>query len=103
MIVEFPTVPPVGTILKLDEQVYSLLAVEDYTRKDGTASKLLSWSTRCPVCGDAFEIKTGLKARDVVRRCPAHRDPKLLVSGQKRGRGRKVKITIIDPALAVSA
>jgi hypothetical protein len=96
MRVEFLTTPPIGTALMLDDQRYELTAVEPYIRKDGTASRLLTWVAQCPDCGGEFAVMTGLKSKDLARRCPEHRQP--LKRVQQGARGQGVKVRVIEPA-----
>lgn len=93
MNVHFLTTPPVGTILMLDAQRYELIGVEPYLRKDGGESRLLTWQAHCPDCGKPFEIKTGLKSKDLSRRCVDHRAG-LRPVGK---RGDRVVIRVIEP------
>lgn len=72
---EFLTKPPAGTLLFVDDQRYRLAIVEPYTRADGASSAVLTWSTECPDCGATFEVKTGLKGKDINRRCSSCRTP----------------------------
>lgn len=90
----FLTTPPVGTIMKLDAQPYVLVAVEPYRRKDGQQSKLLTWASDCPDCQSRFEVKTGLKGKDLTRRCPEHRNPNVAVGKQRT----KIEVTVTEPS-----
>lgn len=40
-------------------RVFECLGLDDYTRKDGTASKVLRWRGTCAVCGEEFTFVTG--------------------------------------------
>lgn len=81
---EFHIPPAVGSTLSLDAQRYDLVAVEDYVRADGLPSKVLVWRSACPDCGASFEVKTGLKGKDLTRRCADHRAPMRRVSGTRK-------------------
>jgi hypothetical protein len=90
--VDFETAPAVGTVLRLDDQEYELVAVEPYRRKDGSPSNLLHWRSDCPVCGSPFDAASGLRCAGIARRCAAHRDARKPVKGK---RGRKVVVTVV--------
>ena len=92
--IEFATAPPIGTIVRLDDQAYELRGTKPHTRQDGSASMLLDWETQCPKCGAPFELTTGLKAQHLRRLCGACKDGAKLVKGR---RGRKVKVSIELP------
>ena len=42
-------------------------------RRDGTPSALIIWNMNCVDCGERVEIKTGMKAKGITKRCAAHR------------------------------
>lgn len=94
MIFAFVEPPPFGTLVMLDEQTYELADMEPYTRTNGTQSAILRWETACPACGASFNVKTGLSARELTRRCEDHRRMAKPVKGK---RGRKLKVQIILP------
>lgn len=59
---------------------YFFTRFEDYTRADGTQTKIKVWSGKCVDCGAAFELRTpaGVQRFDQsksfqVRRCLDHR------------------------------
>jgi hypothetical protein len=58
-------------------QLYRRIAVEPYTRADGSVRQLATWESRCPVCGDLFTIQTTRlhRLREPNRRCAQHRRP----------------------------
>jgi hypothetical protein len=89
----FLTTPPVGTVMMLDAQRYELEATEPYQRKDGGSTKLLHWSTHCPDCAEPFKVTTGLKGKDLARRCGECRGARQPVGK----RGARIKVTIIEP------
>lgn len=91
-LINFHAAPEVGTVLRLDEQVYELRDVEAYIRQDGVASALLVWESACPACGVGFVAKTGLSTHSINRRCVRCRKPNKPVKG-KRGRRLKVEVT----------
>ncbi len=87
-------VPAIGTVLRLDDQAFELVEVEDYRRTDGQMTVLLCWSANCADCGAPFAAKSPLKSSGIARRCPAHAQAGRPVSG-RRGRGRKVRVEVI--------
>lgn len=98
MRVEFLTIPPVGTLMMLDDQAYRLTVVEPYTRRDGSPSRLLTWEASCAQCGTTFQVVTGMVATKIPRRCIDHRQPSVRVSSSVK-RGASLTIRVIDPAL----
>jgi len=90
--VSFETAPAVGTILTADDQRFRLEAAEPYTRRDGTASALLTWSSSCPTCGAEFEVRSGLRTKSLTRRCEEHR-----TAGPIGKRSKRIKITVVEP------
>ena len=85
--IDFDAPPFVGTVVMLKGQRYELVRLEPYTRKDGAESTLLIWSTRCPVCDDPFEVKSGLKG-EPNRRCIEHHAKGHAVSKSSVKRGK---------------
>jgi hypothetical protein len=70
----FASIPAIGTSIKWGVQVYTVVATEPYTRKDGKASGLITWETACRDCGEKFNpTKTGLSGTFHQQRCVAHR------------------------------
>lgn len=92
--IHFDREPDLGTIVMLDDQAYELVAAEDHRRKDGSPTTLLRWSTHCPVCGDHFEVMSGLSCKTFNRRCEAHRTAGKPIRGK---RSRKIKVEVIEP------
>jgi hypothetical protein len=66
-------------------QIYRRIAVEPYIRDDGSETKLATWESKCPVCGEPFTIQTTRlhRLREPNRRCPEHRRPGSPVRGAK--------------------
>lgn len=94
-IVSFTGEPPLGVIVRLDEQAFELVAAEPYTRQtDGMPSALLTWETACPVCGEPFRCASGMKVTSLTRRCERHRNKSKPVKGK---RGRKVCVAVTFP------
>ena len=58
-------------------QIYRRIAVEPYIRADGSETRLATWQSECPECGELFEITTTRlhRLRQPNRRCPEHRRP----------------------------
>lgn len=100
--IQFLTTPPLGTIVKLDDQAYRLLRIEPYVRLDGVRTKALTWEAHCPVCGEPFEVVSGLKSKGFTRRCAEHRNPMARVKPAS-GRGQPLQITVIEPDQAVNS
>lgn len=90
--VSFDAAPEVGTILTADDQRFRVVAAEPYTRLDGTASTLLTWSSACPTCGTEFEVRSGLRSKSLTRRCEEHR------AAGPIGKRKRIKITVVEPA-----
>ncbi|WP_139797548.1 hypothetical protein [Novosphingobium sp. B1] len=88
----FTTTPNIGTVLKLDGQEFELVRVEPYFRLDGTPSTLLVWESTCPGCASTFEVKSGLKANAINRRCVGCKRVGKPVSGKRR---RKVSVEVV--------
>jgi rRNA maturation protein Nop10 len=65
-----------------DGQHYELVRTEAYTRRDGSETTLSVWQSECPVCGEAFEVRTPARARkfEPNRRCGKHRRPGVRVN-----------------------
>lgn len=80
MKIGFAEIPPIGLAVAINGQRFDLMAVEDYTRLDGTPTNLLVWNSDCAECGAPFITKSGSKSLPGVRRCKPHAQP-----------GRKVK------------
>lgn len=84
----------VGLVLEVDEQRFHLIVLTPHTRADGTPTFVARWEADCALCGEGFEVETGLYGRTPTRRCePCRKVPK---SGMKR-RGRSTTITVIVP------
>jgi len=56
-------------------QPYHLIALDDYVRKDGKPSKILTWRSRCPNCGADFVQQSGRPLTHPNRRCPECKAP----------------------------
>ena len=81
----------IGDAVFLDEQEYRLVREEAYRRQDGQESTVLVWTTDCPGCGAAFEVKTARSfSTSPVRRCANCRKPGKPVKGK---RGRRVVVS----------
>ena len=89
--IEFATPPKIGTLLKLDDQVYRLTEIEPHTRLDGTPTVLLVWCSTCPACNAGFVVKSGLKTKAINRRCGSCHNTGKPVLGR---RNRKVKVQV---------
>ena len=66
-----------GDPIEEHRQAYTLERIESYRRRDGVMSSVLTWTTPCRECGEAFEIRTGVKGARLGHwmRCKAHRKP----------------------------
>lgn len=97
MIHRFDAEPPIGTVIKLDDQAYVLVVSEPYRRKDGSMSRLLTWHCECAQCSAPFTIQSGLSVAALNRRCVKHKRP-----GQRlnrgRPRGQPLVVTVFVPA-----
>ncbi len=91
--VDLETAPAIGSVLTADGQRFCLVAAEPYTRRDGSASMLLTWRSACPTCGTEFEVRSGLRTKSLTRRCEAHR-----TAGPIGKRSRRMKITVVEPS-----
>jgi rRNA maturation protein Nop10 len=67
-------------------QPYELIRIEPYTRLHGSDATLLVWRSKCPTCGEAFEVRTPSRARrfEPNRRCQKHKRPGVRVN-RRRG------------------
>ena len=65
-----------------DGQRYDLVRTEPYTRTEGSQTELSVWQSECPVCGEAFEVRTPKRARrfEPNRRCGKHKRPGVRVN-----------------------
>lgn len=70
--IDFIEPPSLGTVLMIEGQRYVFIGTCLHRRRNQTPTSLLVWQTHCPVCGESFTLKTGLKAKWVNRRCPRH-------------------------------
>ena len=94
MITSFTTDPALGARILLDEQVYTLVDSQPYTRKlGGGPSLLLTWETTCPEvgCGEQFRVTSGRTIAWLQRRCDAHKRGARAVKGR---RSRKVRVRV---------
>jgi len=53
--------------------VHKLLAVDDHTRRDGSAGTLMTWQSECGQCAALFEQVSGADFKGFMRRCPSCR------------------------------
>jgi hypothetical protein len=60
--IAFDEVPPIGTIFKKRGGMYRLIGIAPYTRKDGTASYVLTWQGT-----DGALATSGLRSKSVMR------------------------------------
>ena len=70
--------PALGTLAVLpDQRVATLTAIEPYTRRDGAASAILTWTMKCATCSAPYTVTTGREgpaSRNLkIKNCPAHR------------------------------
>jgi rRNA maturation protein Nop10 len=74
-----------------DGQRYELIRTEPYTRVDGSETTLSVWRSVCPVCGEAFEVRTPARARrfEPNRRREKHRRPGVRVNRPREAEMRK--------------
>lgn len=77
--VNYEKPPVVGTELAVMGQRYRLIRREPYMRRDGEWSAVLTWEAYCCECGNPFETKSGLRAKELHRRCRKHREAGLRV------------------------
>lgn len=75
MRVTFTETPPVGFGISLGGANFTLEALEDHTRKDGTQTQLAVWSGNCAECGDRFVTRSSSRMAPESRRCELHRKP----------------------------
>lgn len=67
--IDFDVIPEIGTVVMFHGQRYEMVVARSYTRRDGSETTLIIWSTHCARCGDPMEVSTTLKSA-VNRRCP---------------------------------
>ena len=72
-----------GQLVTHRGQVYEVVAVKPWKRRDGTPTKVLVWRTRCPDCGGVVEFSTGLMVWSWRRRCDACKKPGKPVTRRK--------------------
>jgi hypothetical protein len=70
--------PALGTLAVLpDQRVATLTAIAPYTRRDGAASSVLTWTMLCTTCKAPYTVTTGREgpaSRNLkIKNCPAHR------------------------------
>lgn len=87
----FSEPPTIGTIVKLDEQVYECCGTTPHTRIDGTPTTLTVWESACASCGDAFTCKAPVRSLPLTRRCSKCAKPGKPVKGR---RGRRIKVEV---------
>lgn len=68
----FPPPQP-GQSACFDGQTFDCVAVEPYTRRDGTVSALGHWRSLCPSCTKPFVQPAGV-GTNILRRCKPCRD-----------------------------
>ena len=71
--VDFDDMPTLGSVIEFDGLPFHVVGHQDHVRRDGTASALIIWNMNCVDCGERVEIKTGMKAKGITKRCAAHR------------------------------
>lgn len=99
-IARFGVAPPLGTVVRLDDQAYRLSSVAPYTRIDGSQSKLLTWTSACPECSEDFDQVTGLVVYSFNRRCRRCHHPLKPVGGKRRWEKARVSIEVPGPVTA---
>lgn len=100
-IADWASPPGEGTIIFLGEQRYDLIGVEARQRRDGGFFALMMWRSACPACGSAFHTTTGLRIRDLRRRCPEHRSLAPASSGGSQFGRQRLDVRIL-PAPPIS-
>ncbi len=88
--IAFRQAPALGTVLMVDAQRYVVVATRPHHRKDDTPTMLITWRSHCADCGQPFEVTTGLAAKAINRRCPAHHAPGRAVTAAARQRARRM-------------
>ncbi len=88
--IAFQRAPAIGTTLMIDAQRYVVVETEPYHRKDGQLSAIITWLGHCADCGEPFELRTGLKAQAINRRCENHHTPGRAVTVAGRQRAKRV-------------
>lgn len=71
--VDFDDMPERGSVIEFDGLPFEVVGYEAYVRRDGTSSSLIIWNMHCADCGEPVEVKTGMKAKGITKRCAAHR------------------------------
>jgi hypothetical protein len=62
-----------GASLLANGREFVAAAVEPYTRRDGTASQLVTWRGQCALCGAPYDVKGGRAAKHLPLNCEQHR------------------------------
>lgn len=70
---KFAEVPPIGVAVDVRGQRYDLIAIEPYTRKDGTSTQLSVWMAECTVCCRPFVARAPVLSMPETRRCDEHK------------------------------
>ena len=75
--------------LLVNGRTYEFVGAEDYTRKDGTATKLDRWLGECVTCGEPIIAKC-VEGRDQITRwrCDRHKRPGTPATSEARARRR---------------
>jgi hypothetical protein len=74
--IAFASAPLLGTRVEIDGLTYELVRADPYIRvSDGRPTYVLTWRGCCARCGGLFDVKTGLRAQTINKRCRTHRAP----------------------------
>lgn len=65
----FPIAPALRTQLGEGLSVRTLTEIKAYTRRDGAASSILTWSGACKRCKEPYDQRTGLIASGLTVHC----------------------------------
>lgn len=66
--------------IEYDGQVFDLIEIEPYVRKDGEDSWVVRWGAECQTCSTPFVSSSPLRVRSPIRKCQRCRD-----AARKRG------------------
>lgn len=67
--IDFDEIPEIGTVVMYHGQRYEMVGVKPYTRRDGSRTTLIRWTSHCARCADPMEVSTTTKSSP-NRRCP---------------------------------
>ena len=76
----------IGTVKVYLGQQYVAIAMQPYLRKDGAIAEIVTWQSRCPVCGQTFTFELSARTSKFQpnRRCQKHKRPGCRVKATRK-------------------